>query len=193
MGGVFYEKILENPGLLSAGIDFSVCRQYFPGSAEDVQDQTLKLQIRDAVIGYLSDGISGLPGVEEAKEYLMGELDNLKKIANQVIRDGGFDYSVKITLDREAFDTRVYDTFTLPAGVYDSLRIVIGPGEGRNWWCVVFPRLCLPQNTQQVQSAAAGAGFSDALTGSITRQEEYEVRFWILDCLGKIQNFFFMG
>ena len=98
-----------------------------------------------------------------------------------------------VTLTAEEFPTRIYDTFTLPAGIYDSLRITIGSGEGHNWWCVVFPSLCVPAATEGVADTAASAGFSDGLSGAITGQSGYDVRLFLLDCLGKLENLFHRG
>jgi len=88
---------------------------------------------------------------------------------------------------------RNYDTFRLPAGVYESLRIVIGEGEGKNWWCVVFPELCLPATAEGFESVAVGSGFSEALSGALTGETQYEIRFFLLDCFGRLENFFFHG
>ncbi len=90
---------------------------------------------------------------------------------------------------REAFPAREYDTFALPAGCYDALRITVGEGQGQNWWCVVFPRLCLPTVSEDFEVEAVGAGFSDTLTGALTG--EYEVRFFLLELLGRLENFLF--
>ena len=93
-----------------------------------------------------------------------------------------------VTLGKEVFDTRYYDTFTLPAGVYEALRITIGEGQGKNWWCVVFPTLCVPATSDGFEDVAAGAGFPDALTSALEGESGYELRFFLLDLLGKWQS-----
>ena len=98
--------------------------------------------------------------------------------------------TAKITFLKEEFDTREYDTFSLPAGVYESLRITIGEGAGKNWWCVVFPSLCVPATTEGFADTAAGSGFDNSLTGALGNNGGYKVRFFLLDCLGRIENFF---
>ena len=95
-----------------------------------------------------------------------------------------------VTLCREAFPIREYDSFTLPSGVYESLRVKIGEAQGRNWWCVVFPTLCIPAVGENFDSVAAGAGFSETLTEAITAPET-EVSFFFLDLLGKAESFLF--
>ena len=94
-----------------------------------------------------------------------------------------------VTFLKEKFPVREYDSFTLPSGVYESLRITIGDGEGRNWWCVVFPKLCV--SAASVEDTAAGAGFSEPLTDAITQKQGYRIRFLLLDILGKIENLFY--
>lgn len=96
-----------------------------------------------------------------------------------------------MSLALEEFPTRVYDTFQLPAGLYEALRITIGEGEGHNWWCVVFPTLCVPASSEGFQETAEAAGFSDRLAGTLTRDSGgYEVRFRLLDWLGQVKNWF---
>ena len=163
-----------------------VIRLHVVANSDSQEDQALKLQVRDAVIEILEEASGEMPTKEEAYAYLEEHLEEIAKAANDVIAAAGFSDKVRVTLLQEEFDTREYDTFTLPAGVYDSLRIVIGEGEGQNWWCVVFPQLCLAE----VEDTAAGAGFSENLTNTIQKEQGYEVRFWVMDCLGRIVNFF---
>ena len=85
------------------------------------------------------------------------------------------------------------DTFTLPAGIYEALRITIGEGEGHNWWCVAFPSLCLSATSEEFADKAAGAGFPDSLTGALDGEEKYEVRFFLLDALGELEKFLYAG
>ena len=129
--------------------------------------------------------------MEEAKAYLQENLPKIRTIANETLNAMGFDGEAVVTLCKEAFDTRYYDTFTLPAGVYESLRITIGEGEGKNWWCVAFPTLCVPATTEGFADAAVGAGFSDTLSNTLAGEEGYEVRFYLLDALGRLENIFF--
>ena len=125
---------------------------------------------------------------EDALALLQDQLPRLQEAANRVLQQSGKDYQAEVTLQQEAFPTRIYDTFSLPAGVYDSLRVTLGSGEGKNWWCVVFPDLCASAATV-VEETAVEAGFSDTLSKPLTQEEGYEVRFWVLDCWGKMQNF----
>ena len=167
----------------------NVIRFHVVANSDSEADQTVKLQIRDAVNDYLQPILEEIPTAQEAKAWLETHLQELKAVADRVLTENGFSETTDVTLQKEAFTTREYDTFTMPAGVYDTLRITVGEGEGKNWWCVVFPRLCLPAVSEGFEDTAAGAGFSDALTGAL--EGEYQVRFFVLDCLGWLKNFFF--
>lgn len=166
-------------------------RLHVVANSDSREDQAVKLQVRDAVIKSLEADLKSLGDVEQAKSYLTENLAKIQAVANGTLEKAGFSGEAVVSLCREAFDTRYYDTFTLPAGVYEALRIVIGEGEGHNWWCVVFPTFCVPATSEGFADTAAGAGFPDSLTGALTGEEEYEVRFYLLDALGRVENYFF--
>lgn len=166
-------------------------RFHVVADSDDPEDQQVKLLVRDAVVESLSEDLSRLADVEQAKAYLQENLPKIQQIANQTLAAAGVEEEAVVSLCREAFQTRVYDTFTLPAGVYESLRIVIGEGEGHNWWCVVFPTLCLPATSEGFAETAQTAGFPDSLCGALTGEEEYTLRFYALDALGELENLFF--
>ena len=154
-------------------------------------DQSVKLKVRDAVLKGLQKSMADITDVEAAKTYLRENLPKVTALANDALKAAGYEGNAVVTFCKETFDKRIYDTFTLPAGIYESLRIVIGEGEGKNWWCVVFPEFCMPAAGRGFADVAAGVGFSDALTGALTGEESYEVRFFVLDLLGKLENKFF--
>ena len=165
-----------------------VVRLHVVGASDSEEDQAIKLQVRDAVLASLKETMQDVTNAEEAKAFLAENLSMIETTANRVLKEVGCGDTASVTLRTEEFGTRVYDTFTLPAGLYDALRITIGEGEGRNWWCVVFPSLCMPDTTQGFEAVAVGAGFSDDLTDTLTG--EYEVRFLLLDLIGQMENFF---
>ena len=167
-----------------------IVRLHVVANSDSEEDQALKLQVRDAVTAKLQAVMGALPDAQQAKEWIQANLEELESFVNQFLSDVGSADTAKVTFQKEAFDTRKYDTFSLPAGVYESLRITIGNGEGKNWWCVVFPMLCAPATTEGFADAAAGSGFPDSLTGALEDDGGYEIRFFFLDCLGRIENFF---
>lgn len=179
LGTVIADRQRLNEGLI---------RLHVVAASDSVEDQALKLQVRDAVVDQLQEKMLRLPDVDSAKTYLLDQLDELERTAEEVLASAGVTDRATVTLAKESFPTRDYDTFSLPAGVYDSLRITIGDGGGENWWCVVFPSLCLSATTEGFADTAAGAGFPDSLTGALERNGDYEIRFFFLDCLGWLEN-----
>lgn len=168
-------------------------RLHVVANSDSGLDQAVKLQVRDAVNAFLQNDLAEMVNAEEARAYLQENLPAIQAVANETLKAAGSGCEAVVTLCKEAFDTRYYDTFTLPAGVYEALRITIGEGEGHNWWCVVFPGLCLSATSEGFETEAAAAGFSENLTGALTGEEDYEVRFFLLDALGRAENFFFGG
>ena len=164
-------------------------RLHVVGASDSAEDQTLKLQLKDAIVSSLKEDMAKLRDGEEAIAYLRENLPKIETMANCFLQEAGSSDMASVSLGMEEFPVRYYDTFTLPSGVYQSLRIIIGPGEGQNWWCVAFPGLCLPATTAGFEEAASCAGFSDALTETLEGEAEYEIRFWVLDALGKLEIF----
>ena len=184
---VWAAGIVSNKQLLQNGL----IRLHVVAASDSETDQNLKLLVRDAVIRSLRENMDHVKDMEEAKAYLRENLPKIEALANGVLQNAGIHDTVTVSLRPEEFGTRVYDTFTLPAGVYDALRIVIGEGQGKNWWCVVFPGLCIPAASEDAAAVAAGAGFPEGLNNTLIGEEGYELRFGILDAMGKLENLFF--
>lgn len=172
-------------------LEENLIRLHVVANSDSEEDQKVKLQVRDAVNTYLSEKLAAIRDVDDAKILLNGELDNLKRIAEETLQSAGFSDTVKVTLEKEAFSKRIYDTFTLPSGVYEALRVVIGEGSGHNWWCVVFPGLCAPVTVDAFAEEANQSGLGEPLTNALTGGQNGEVRFFFLECLGRIENFLF--
>ncbi len=166
-------------------------RLHVVGASDAETDQAVKLQVRDAIMAALQEDMAEITSAGQARACLQANLANIEKIANEALEKAGFSDKAAVSLMEEPFPVRHYDTFSLPSGVYQSLRVTIGEGEGKNWWCVVFPSLCLGAAGEDFGATAAGAGFSDGLGGALKGEGPYQVRFYFLDLLGKIQNFFF--
>lgn len=165
-----------------------IIRLHVVGASDSEEDQQVKLQVRDVVLGVLESVQA--EDVGDAKESLEALFPQLEQAANEALQNAGMSCEATVSLAREAFPARDYDTFSLPAGVYESLRVTIGEGEGKNWWCVVFPSLCLPATAAEFEDTSVGAGFSDTLTDTLQQEQGYELRFFFLDCLGWLQNIF---
>ena len=203
MDGIFMRKLLRLMAFCALVVCFvwlgalaadrqtlrnELVRFHVVAASDAPEDQAVKLRVRDAVIESLQAEMQNLTDAEQAKAYLRENLPKIREIANQTLAAAGFDDRAEVSLCLEEFNTRVYDTFSLPAGVYESLRIIIGEGEGQNWWCVVFPSLCLPATTQGFEDVACGAGFSEVMADTLTGEDSCEIRFFLLDAMGQLEN-----
>lgn len=167
-----------------------VLRLHILANSDSEEDQQLKLQVRDAVVAASAGLFDGVQDEGEALERAREQLPLLEETARQVIADAGYDYGVEISLRNMYFTTRFYDgvnggeSVTLPAGMYDAVRIDIGEGAGRNWWCVVFPPLCVSA-AQEPAEAQSSATLDDVLDPEqreiVTKPDKYEVRFKIVE------------
>ena len=168
-------------------------RLHIVAASDSEEDQALKLRVRDAVLASIKEDMKAVKDPELAKAYLQEKLPQIEAVANRVLQAAGCTDVARASLQLEEFDIRHYDTFTLPAGMYEALRITIGEGAGHNWWCVAFPTLCVGATVEEFEEIAHCAGFSDVLTGTLAGDETYEVRFFILDVLGRLENFLHKG
>lgn len=166
-------------------------RLHVIANSDSQEDQQIKLQVRDAIVQRLEAVMPDLTDMEATKAYLQENLEELQQVANDVLEAAGKQCRAVVTLGKSAFPTREYETFTLPAGIYQSLKVTIGSGEGKNWWCVVFPSLCVSATSDDAEDTAVSAGFSDRLAGTLTGKSRYRIRFFVLDYFGWAENLFF--
>lgn len=167
-------------------------RLHVVANSDSQQDQTEKVIVKDGIISYLQPKMKVYNSARQARNYIADHVDQLTTIANEILKEQNSDHRAKVTICTESFGKRDYDTFSLPSGVYESLRIEIGNAEGRNWWCVVFPSLCIPTSAEGFQAASASSGFDQVLTDTLSNNNAYEIRFLILDWIGQIENFFYI-
>ncbi len=160
-----------------------VLRLHVVADSDSETDQRLKLMVRDAVLEKGGEIFDGTVTSDEAERIITPRVNELKSAAEAVLRENGCDYNVEITVGDEYFTTRCYEDFTMPAGVYTAVRVNIGSAEGRNWWCVMFPPLCLP-----AASADADAFFTDDEMKIVSSSPEYEPRFKIVEIYETIKN-----
>ena len=159
-------------------------RLHVVAASDSEEDQAVKLRVRDEVLDTIQEAMASAGDPQAAEAYLKENLPRIEAAANSTLQALGAGDSASVTLCREAFQKRIYDTFSLPAGIYESLRVTIGEGQGHNWWCVAFPTLCMPAVSRDVETIAADAGLSPALAEAITGRRE--VRFYLLDLLGRL-------
>ena len=159
-----------------------VLRLHVVANSDSWQDQRLKLLVRDAVLVQAGEFLEGVSDRQSAEQALALHLDELVLTAQEALAAEGCRDAVTITLAGQWFPTKEYDGFSLPAGQYRALKVTIGEGEGRNWWCVVFPPLCLGSVTEESVETVAGAVLSDGQVALITGQDGgYVLKFRIIE------------
>lgn len=161
-------------------------RMHVIANSNTQEDQELKLKVRDAVLTAGKEVFDGSITSTEAKAKIEPHIEYLENVALETIQNEGFDYGVNITIDNEYFNTRTYDNqITLPAGNYNAIKVIIGEGKGQNWWCVMFPPMCLPTSVAECE-------ISDVLTEDeteiVTETEKYKFRFKIVEIIEEIFN-----
>lgn len=175
--------------VLQRGLAAKTVRLHVVANSDSAADQAQKLRVRDAVVRHVAMLTADCENAEAAKAVIGANLNDLTKTAQGVLDAEGSGYSALVTLQTERFDTRRYDTFTLPAGSYPSLRVRIGAAEGKNWWCVVFPSLCEAATSEDMTRTAQVGGFEEGQTALITGGEEkYTLRFKTLEWLKKLSD-----
>lgn len=165
----------------------NIFRLHVIANSDSQEDQQLKLAVRDRIISIGGDIFAQVHNKQEAETIVRPMLSEFQRAAEDVIKEQGYDYSVKVTISNEYFNTRIYEKVTLPAGKYDALRVIIGSGEGKNWWCVMFPPMCLPaaEETQALNQV-----LSEEDLQFVSEYQDYEVRFKVIEWYENIKNWF---
>lgn len=120
----------------------SLIRFHVIANSDNEDDQKLKIEVKNKVIDYLYPYLNSSESLDESRMIIKDKMQDVKKIAEEVIKNNNYQYDVKVELSRENFPDKSYGNITLPQGNYEAFRIIIGSGQGRNWWCVMFPPLC---------------------------------------------------
>ncbi len=165
----------------------SVLRLHVLANSDDEADQNLKLKVRDRLLEVSNDIYANAKNREDAIEHTESNLALLQSEAQKVVIANGYDYPVSVELEDTYFNTRTYGDITLPAGEYKALRVIIGEGAGHNWWCVMFPPLCI--------SAASDdeAQLDDVLTADqmeFVEGTQYEAKFKCVEWYEEIKQYF---
>ena len=150
----------------------NLLRLHVIANSDSEADQQVKLQVRNAVVTWLSDNLSEVFTKEQAIKYINLNLSSICYEANKVLSEHGFDYIATVEVGSSHFPGKVYGDFYLPAGEYDALKIILGAGEGQNWWCIAFPALCLFGNAEYEDES--GKRESYPLFELVLEEEKYE-------------------
>ena len=166
-----------------------VIRIHVIANSDSENDQRLKLEVRDAVLELVAEAGEGVNDPAEMAQRLLPKLPELERAGEEVLRDRGCGDEVTATLTRCWFPTKHYSDFAFPAGEYTALRLVIGGGEGENWWCVAFPPLCVGAAAESIENAVSVGYFTQEQGALLTAQEgEYVLRFKSMELFGQIKR-----
>ena len=152
----------------------NVVRLHILANSDSNEDQTLKLKVRDTILAETKDLYQENMSFYETEKMMYSNLDRFRAIAERVIAENGYNYSVQCELVNMKFDDRVYENFTMPGGYYDALRITIGEAKGHNWWCVMYPQLCVPAATKVEDCDKA---FTNQQQKMLKNPQKYKVKF----------------
>lgn len=169
---------------MSEDISQKVFRLHILANSNTDEDQALKLKVRDAVLKKTEGIYKDCKSVNEAICVTNENLDDIKTTVQTVINDYGYKYKAKVFTAKEYFSTRKYKNFSLPAGMYDSLKIEIGKAEGHNWWCVMFPSVCLSGCTDELEETLTPEEME------LIENDKYVVRFKAVEIYEKIKSKF---
>lgn len=180
--------------MLPVSADYEVydrlVRLHILANSDTEEDQALKLEVRDAVLIMMEEITAGCADAEEAAAAIEAAIPAIRARAEQTLRACGSALPVTVTVTEEYYPTRSYEGFALPAGNYRSVRILLGEAQGHNWWCVLFPPLCV--NTASVPVSMEQTGFSPDQIRILTGDEapRYVLRFRILELFGELGRAF---
>lgn len=176
------------PTKQEADIYNSTIRLHVIANSDSEQDQNVKLKVKDEILKRMEDYEASTK--EQALDIIERDKENLAKIAKECLKNEGFDYPVSIEIGNESYPSKDYESFSLPAGNYTSLRVIIGNGEGQNWWCVLYPPLCSSVAIEYDKDASIEAGLSKDQYNLITgASSEYKVKFKLLELASQAFGF----
>ena len=167
-----------------AAIYDNVLRLHVLANSDSSEDQALKLEVRDRILEETANLFKDCKSKDEAREAVESNLDKIREIAEQTVREAGYEYGVSVRLGEEEYPTKNYEECCFPAGEYLSLRVMIGEAEGENWWCVLFPPLCIDAAGES-REVFAEVGLTDEQYSFITETDnpKYKVRFKLLEVI----------
>ena len=167
---------------MSEDISTKVFRLHILANSDSEDDQKLKLKVRDKILSVSDKMYNNCATVDDAVNTAKNNIDLFESTAAKVIIDNGYTYPVKAYVTKEYFDTRKYDNFTLPAGEYDSLKIEIGSAKGHNWWCVMFPSVCISGGVDDFDKSLSNDEIKMITDG------KYKYKFKVVEVYEKIKS-----
>ena len=162
-------------------------RLHILANSDTENDQALKIKVRDKVLEYTEELFNNAKSKNEAEKVIAENIQAVNDVAYNEILNNGYTYPVKTEITNMYFTTRYYDNYTLPSGMYDALRVTIGEGKGRNWWCVMYPTICVSPVEEQEEKAKEV--FDDKQYDIVTNTK-FQYKFKIVEIFEKICSCF---
>lgn len=181
-------RIRRQQALSQQHIASQIIRLHVIANSDETADQTLKKEVKDQVVTYLRSRMNQAASIQSARQVICQEMDALKQIAEKKIRQEGYDYPVTVSLGTTYFPVKEYGDMAFPAGDYEALRVQIGKSKGRNWWCVMYPSLCLVDGVYQTVPESSKDKLKQVLSTSeyqslVDGGEDVQFRLRFLDWL----------
>lgn len=178
---------------VSSDISSSVIRLHVIANSNSFEDQELKYKVRDSLLDYMNTINFNVSSKEEAEHNVLLHIEDFNSIAKDTIISNGFSYDTKVEFSNTFFPTKEYNNVVFPAGLYDSLKVIIGDGNGQNWWCVMFPPLCFVDTTSSKLSDESFEYLNETLTDEeidLISQDSpsYEFKFKIIEIFNSLLN-----
>ncbi|HHW57600.1 MAG TPA: stage II sporulation protein R [Clostridia bacterium] len=192
--GNFYG--VKSTNLRKENLSHKLIRFHVIANSDSEEDQQLKLKVRDAILVDLTPKFDGVKDVKDSERIIKQNIREIKIVAEEIIHKEGKNYNVKIAYGTFDFPTRYYGTITLPAGRYTALKVIIGNGEGKNWWCVIFPPLCFIDATHgftDEQTAEEVVKYLSQEDVDLIKKGKPPVKFKIAEIMEKYYNKFKMA
>lgn len=172
-----------------ADITSSVVRLHILANSDSDEDQQLKIKVRDDIIAYLDPLLESAENVEKTKEIIANNIEEIEKEAEKSIKKHGYAYNVTAVLGKSEFPQKSYNGTTFPAGKYDALKIIIGEGNGQNWWCVLYPQLCFSYSESGELPPTSKTKLKNVLTEDeyniITSKDEIKFKLKIVEMFSR--------
>ena len=163
----------------------NVLRLHVIANSDSDEDQELKLRVRDGILASTEHIFKNCKNREEAKSAVINNLEFIRASAQRTVDEAGYNYSVSVELGEEEYPTKNYESFCFPSGEYLSLRVKLGEAEGENWWCVLFPPMCLGAASQADAYVQSGLTNQQYQIITETKSPKYNVRFKLLEAIEK--------
>ncbi len=160
-------------------------RLHILANSDSPEDQSLKIAVRDGLLTEYGEKLRSAGSIDAAENLGKELLSEIEASAKEILQNKGCNFDVRATITTEWYETREYGDFALPAGYYTSLRVIIGEGRGQNWWCVMYPPLCMELATE---SAPADDGIIDYTREEISliKSGKYSIKFKLLEEVSRV-------